>query len=364
MTEEIKIKVLCVEDEQEIRDTMAEILRDEGFDVVEAHDGKAGFEAFLHYKPDIIVSDIMMPEVDGYAFLKMVRESKDKRNAVPFIFLSALGQKDNIIKGIHLLANDYLVKPIDFDLLIAKIREKAGNAIKVEKIHTAGIKNIKSQISSILPTEVSSHLNTISQMLKVLKEEPYGPFPHRRYAEDINKIYLDSIKLKAAIANALDHNVIENRLNENEEIFSLCEFLEHAVSNLPEKFKARIQFDRPYESEFLPKAKMDKGALIEVIKKVIAGVIKADQESTMRISMMMDSLNQMALIFYLKSNLNAEGVKKGIDYAKIEQVSEAQGCDFKIAQGPVEGEVNIVFSIPSYRLIDSEEPRPVTEDQE
>jgi len=351
MTEERKIKVLCVEDEQEIRDTMAEILRDEGFEVFEAGNGKEGFEAFLRDKPDIIISDIMMPELDGYRFLKLVRDSKDKLNAVPFIFLSALGQKDNILKGVDLMANDYLVKPIDFDILISKIKEKAGNAMKVQKIHNAGIKNIKTQISSILPTEISSYLDTISQMLKILKEEPYGPFPHRRYAEDINKIYLDSLKLKAAITNALDHNVIESKLNENEEIFSLCEFIDHAVSNLPEKLKARVQFDRPYESEFLPKAKMDKTALVEVIKKIIAGILKADAESTIRISIMMDSLNQMALIFYLKSRLDENGVRENIDCDKILQVSDSQGCSFKISAGQMNDEVNIIFSIPSYRLI-------------
>ena len=351
MAEERKIKVLCVEDEHEIRDTMAEILRDEGFEVFEAANGKEGFEGFLHHKPDIIVSDIMMPELDGYGFLKLVRESKDKLNAIPFIFLSALGQKDNILKGVDLLANDYLVKPIDFDILIAKIKEKAGNALKVQKIHNIGIKNIKSQISTILPTEVASYLDTVSQMVGILKEEPYGPFPHRRYGEDLNKIYLDVIKLKAAIANALDHNVVESRLNENEEIFSLCEFIDHAILNLPEKLKTRVQFDRPYESEFLPKAKMDKAAVVEVIKKIIAGVIKADQESSIRITMMMDSLNQMALIFYLKSKLDAQGVRSNIDCDKITQVSEAQGCTFKIAQGQAADEVNIVFSIPSYRLV-------------
>lgn len=351
MNEERKIKVLCVEDEHEIRDTMSEILRDEGFEVFEACNGKEGHEGFFAHKPDIIISDIMMPEIDGYGFLKLVRESKDKLNNTPFIFLSALCQKDNILKGVDLMANDYLVKPIDFDILIAKIKEKAGNAMRVKKIHNQGIKNIKSQISTILPIEVASYLDTISQIAGILKEEPYGPLPHRRYGEDINKIYLDTIKLKAAISNALDHDVIESKLNENEEIFALCEFIDHAILNLPEKLKMRVQFDRPYESEFLPKIKIDKTILVEVIKKIIAGVIMADYESSIRISMMMDSLNQMVLIFYLKSKLDEKGVRDNLDCEKITQASATQGCSFKISSGAVIGEVNIVFMIPSYRLV-------------
>jgi DNA-binding response OmpR family regulator len=128
MTEQNKIKILCVEDEQEIRENIAEILRDEGFEVFEAENGRVGFDSFLQNKPDLVVSDIMMPEVDGYALLKAIREGKNvKNNLVPFIFLTALGQKDNVVKGVNLSANDYLVKPIDFDLMIAKIKEKTEN---------------------------------------------------------------------------------------------------------------------------------------------------------------------------------------------------------------------------------------------
>ena len=75
-----KIKVLCVEDEQDIRENIVEILRDEGFEVFEAANGKQGFEVFMQQKPDLIISDIMMSELDGYGLLKMVRESKNVRN--------------------------------------------------------------------------------------------------------------------------------------------------------------------------------------------------------------------------------------------------------------------------------------------
>ena len=272
MTEQ-KIKVLCAEDESEIRETIAEILRDEGFEVFEAKNGKEAFEMYVAHKPNVVISDIMMPEVDGYALLKLVRESRDKNNNVPFIFLSALGQKENIVKGVNLSANDYLVKPIDFEILIAKVREKAQSAIKLQKAHEVGIKNIKTQISTILPSEVASYLDGITQLSQILKEEPYGPLPHRRYLEGLNKIYFDSIKLKSAITNALDHSVIESRLNASEEIFSLCDFIEHAIANLPEKIKSRVEFDRPYESEALPKVKMDKSVLIDIVKKIIAGII-------------------------------------------------------------------------------------------
>ena len=185
MTEERKIKVLCAEDEQDIRENMAEILRDEGFEVFEAENGKKGFEVFLKENPDIVISDIMMPEVDGYGLLNLIRESKNTRNnSVPFIFLSALGQKDNVIKGVELSANDYLVKPVDFDLMIAKIKEKTANATRVQEAQKQTIKNIKDQVTVALPGSVFSYLNIITHAASTLKDEPYGPLPHRGYIEE------------------------------------------------------------------------------------------------------------------------------------------------------------------------------------
>ena len=176
MAEDRKVRILCVEDEQDIRENIAEILRDEGFEVFEADNGKRGYESFIKNTPDVVISDIMMPELDGYGLLKMIRENKTIRNSsVPFIFLSALGQKDDVIKGVNLSANDYLIKPIDFDLMIAKIKEKTSNLIKVQEVHDRSIKNIKSQVATILPSKLFSYLDIITQIAAVLKSEPYGP---------------------------------------------------------------------------------------------------------------------------------------------------------------------------------------------
>ncbi len=346
---EEKIKVLIAEDESDIREPIAEILLDEGFEVFEARNGREAFEIFLDKKPNVIVSDIMMPELDGYGLLKLVRESRDKNNVVPFIFLSALGQKENIIKGATLSANDYLVKPVDFEILIAKIKEKAQNNIKVQKTHEKGIKNIKSQIATALPAELSSHIDSMVHLLKILKEEPYGPFPHRRYLEDINKLYFDVVKLKSVITNSLDQNVIDSRLNADEEIFSISHFIEQAILNLPEKIRHRVRFDKPYESEILPKIKIDKNALIDIVKTFIAGIIKSEANSSIAISLVIDNLNQMVLIFYINSNFDIDQIFVNVDGNKIQKISDLQSLYFKISGS--KGNINATLTIPSFRVI-------------
>ena len=351
MTEERKIKVLIVEDERDIRENMVEILRDEGFEVVEAENGRQGFEVFLQQKPDVIVSDIMMPEVDGYGLLSLIRENKNIRNNnVPFIFLSALGQKENVIKGVNLSANDYLVKPVDFDLMIAKIREKTVNASRVAESHDRTIKNIKDQITVILPANVFAYLDVITQVSEILKKEPHGPLPHRKYLEDFNKIYLNALKLRASISNSLDESVIDYKLNTKEEILPLFTFLSELISGLSDKFKNSIQLEKSSDEDLSLRIKIDRLTLLHSLRKIFAGMLKADPTALINVRLMRDHLDQMLIIFYLKSQ--GKNVEKNVNLhsslneKEISKILDQQSCRFEI-----DDRNNAILTIPSHRSI-------------
>lgn len=345
MNNKIKTKILCVEDEKDIRENIAEILRDEGFEVIEAENGKIGFDKFKEESPDLIISDIMMPEMDGYEFLKLVRNSSGLNNNVPFIILSALGQKDNLIKGINLLANDYLIKPVDFDLMITKIKEKTTNANKVKNVYQSNIKNIKNQVSVALPSEVFSYLDIISQVSSILKEQPYGPLPHRRYLEDINKIYINSLKIRSAITNALDESVIDSRLNANEEIFTIHSFLDELINNLDKKIRNRVEFEKYPETNSLPRLKIEYSVLREGIDKMLYNLFKLDSIKV-NIRILIDHLDQMILIFYIENESTID-LSKQIEETKINKILDKQHCRIEI---PVGKENSIILTIPSYKL--------------
>jgi CheY-like chemotaxis protein len=349
MSEERKVKILCAEDEQDIRENIAEILRDEGFEVFEAANGKLAFESFLQNKPDIVISDIMMPELDGYGLLELIRGSKNIRNnTVPFIFLSALGQKDNVIKGVNSSANDYLIKPIDFDLMIAKIKEKTSNLIKVQESHRRNIDNLKSQVSLILPAELFSYLDVISQVSSILKEEPYGPFPHRRYIEDLDRIYLNALKLRSSIKNSLDQNVIGQRLNADEEIFHIADFVDKFIAGLSEKYRSKINFERPFEEDTTPRLKIDRLVFLDAFRKIFAGMFKADQEAKITVAIMSDHLDQIVIIFYLKSQIVGLDLSANLDSSQVSKILDQQNCRFEIV---LDKENTAVLTVPSYRLI-------------
>lgn len=103
--------ILIIEDEPEMRRNLATILRLEKYHPVSAENGRAGVEAALREKPDLILCDVMMPELDGYGVIRELREHSATR-ATPFIFLTAKGEKPDIRAGMNLGADDYLTKPV------------------------------------------------------------------------------------------------------------------------------------------------------------------------------------------------------------------------------------------------------------
>ena len=126
-------KILLIEDNQEIRENIAEILTLANYEVAEAENGKVGVEKAKKEHPDLIICDIMMPQLDGYGVLHML--SKDPATScIPFIFLTAKSEKDDFRKGMNLGADDYLVKPFDdLELLDAvEMRLKKNEILKAE----------------------------------------------------------------------------------------------------------------------------------------------------------------------------------------------------------------------------------------
>src|SRR3954469_25437232 len=111
--------ILVIDDNTDIRENTAEILELAGYKTFTAENGKKGVEAALKEKPDVIVCDIMMPELDGYGVLHLLRKNPEAQN-IPFIFLTAKTERSDFRKGMEMGADDYITKPFeDIELLNA-----------------------------------------------------------------------------------------------------------------------------------------------------------------------------------------------------------------------------------------------------
>src|SRR6202034_1307055 len=107
----------------------AEELVDRGYEVTLAHDGREGLAAILKTMPDLVLSDISMPVMSGFQLLDSLIALTPRFSRMPFVFLTALSDRDSELKGRQLGADDYVTKPIDFDMLAAIITaRRAGGA--------------------------------------------------------------------------------------------------------------------------------------------------------------------------------------------------------------------------------------------
>ena len=118
---EAPTRILCIEDDRETAALIAEELVDRGYDVTLAHDGREGLAAILRTMPDLVLSDISMPAMSGFDLLESLVALAPRFSKMPFVFLTALTDRDNELKGRQLGADDYVTKPIDFDMLAAII---------------------------------------------------------------------------------------------------------------------------------------------------------------------------------------------------------------------------------------------------
>ena len=114
-------KILCIEDEAILRLDLAEVLSDTMHDILLAEDGRQGLEMIIEHAPDIVISDISMPHLNGHELVAILREDYPQFADTPFIFLSALADRDSVLQGMKAGADYYLTKPVDFDMLLVQV---------------------------------------------------------------------------------------------------------------------------------------------------------------------------------------------------------------------------------------------------
>jgi len=142
--------ILVIDDNKDIRENTAEILDLAGYKTFTAENGKKGVDLALREKPDVIVCDIMMPELDGYGVLHLLKKNTDTQD-IPFVFLTAKTERSDFRKGMEMGADDYITKPFDDIELL--------NAIEV-----------RLKKAEVMSNKYPSSQQGISQFLKDIKD--------------------------------------------------------------------------------------------------------------------------------------------------------------------------------------------------
>lgn len=125
-------KILVIEDNQEVRENLEEILELSGYEVLAAEDGTIGVDLAITHQPDLILCDVMMPKLDGFGVLNILSK-RPETSDIPFIFLTAKAEQSDFRRGMNLGADDYITKPFYKDELLVVVEMRLVKSEKLRK---------------------------------------------------------------------------------------------------------------------------------------------------------------------------------------------------------------------------------------
>lgn len=159
--------ILIIEDEDQIRENLEEILQLSDFKTLIAPNGKIGLEIAKTKLPDLIICDIMMPELDGYSVLSALRKNEATIN-IPLIFVTAKAERLDFRHGMEIGADDYLTKPFTTEELLKAIATRLHKQSVVQRQSQAKLDELRMNIAHSLPHELNTPLNGIIGMSQLL----------------------------------------------------------------------------------------------------------------------------------------------------------------------------------------------------
>jgi DNA-binding NarL/FixJ family response regulator len=182
-------KILIVDDDVALRTVLTRMLERQGYAVYSAHSGVEGLAMFEQHQPDLIVSDVLMPYMDGLEFCRRLRKLPSGQ-LVPFLFLSNRVDVDDRIQGHQMGADDYLVKPFEVAELVAKIEAQLARSQRIQaellrqrSVPAALPAALPSVMPSLMPSVMSSLFSPRTPHLDLSGELPFTPAENKVFVE-------------------------------------------------------------------------------------------------------------------------------------------------------------------------------------
>ncbi|NEP10019.1 MAG: hybrid sensor histidine kinase/response regulator [Symploca sp. SIO1A3] len=222
-------KILVIEDEELVRENLLDFLEAEDYQTIAASNGKIGVELAQNYLPDLIICDVMMPELDGYGVLKKLSHNSATAT-IPFIFLTAKADKIDRREGMELGADDYLTKPFTIKELKRTIEARLGRRREIKK----KFDDLRNSITLALPHEMRTSLNGILGSSQLMMDP--GSLETEEIREMAESIYKSGKRLLRLTENFLRYTEVEILATDPERV----EKLQNSSSNYPKEIIANL----------------------------------------------------------------------------------------------------------------------------
>jgi two-component system sensor histidine kinase/response regulator len=204
----LKKKIILIEDDEIIRENTAYILKAKGYDVDTADDGIPGIQKILENKPDLVICDIMMPNMDGYEVLESVRSNKNL-SLIPFIFLTAKTDMRDLRKGMSEGADDYIVKPFSSEDLLKSVETRLDKFSKMKTHIENQIDTYRQSIGNVYSHELRTPLNAIIGFTDLMIDY-YDTFSKDEIIDMIRDVQLSGNRLYRTSDNLMWYFKIQN----------------------------------------------------------------------------------------------------------------------------------------------------------
>ena len=265
--------ILIIEDNKDVRENIAEILELSGYKVEQAKNGNEGVIKAKHILPDLIVCDIMMPELDGYGVLNLL-STESNTSSIPFIFLTAKAELSDMRKGMNMGADDYVIKPFEDAELLRAIEVRLGKVSAIKSDFQKSIEGIESFIETAMTLDDLDKISTDRKRILFKKKQPIYSIDN--IPRGIYFIEKGSVKTYKTSSN--DKDYISKIYNAGD-FFGYINLLENAnYSDNAEALEETITYFIPKEDfyELISKNRLVANSFI----KMLAGSI-VDHENRM-----------------------------------------------------------------------------------
>lgn len=209
-------KVLIIDDTEEIRMLISESLKIYGFQTIVAADGEQGIRTAKQELPDLIICDIRMPKVDGYATLTSLRD-EEATSTIPFIFLSGAAEKIDMRRGMELGADDYLTKPFTHKELMAAVNARLDKQAELQRQSDKKLDELRGNITMALPHELRTPLNGIMGLASLMVED-HAKMKPAEVLDSAKFIHESALRLHRLIENFLVYSQIQLMATESKRI--------------------------------------------------------------------------------------------------------------------------------------------------
>ena len=200
-------KILVIEDETSLREEIAEILSFEGYEVSQAENGVIGLTKATEGLPDLILCDVMMPEMDGYDVLTKLRQNPATQ-LIPCILITALAEREHMRTGMDMGADDYIVKPFKSAELLNAVKTRLKKSDTAKSHAETSLDELRTHIIRSLPHELRTPLNGIIGFGQILQTQPEN-YSYEEIAEFGDNIYKSGMRLYRLIQNYLLYAQLE-----------------------------------------------------------------------------------------------------------------------------------------------------------